>query len=83
MRRFSGALREKVAEGRIDKTQCCIIAVDENPDVEGAPVSPQYENPFAFACAIDGSWSIRRKAASGEARLAEDDAKVRRAANQK
>ena len=38
---------EKVAEGRIDKTQCCLIALDETADVgksNGTPVSPDYEN---------------------------------------
>jgi arylsulfatase A-like enzyme len=47
---------EKVAEGRIDRTQCCIIALDETADVgrsNGTPVSNDYENPFPFTGTID------------------------------
>ncbi len=42
---------QKVAEGRIDKTQCCIVAQDETADIgksNSTPVSPDYSNPFAF-----------------------------------
>ena len=76
---------EKVAEGRIDKTQCCIIALDENADVgesNGTPVSPDYENPFAFTGTIDRvvvDLTPGADAASDAARSAEDEAKVKRA----
>jgi arylsulfatase A-like enzyme len=76
---------EKVAEGRIDKTQCCIIALDENADVgksNGTPVSPDYENPFAFTGTIDRvvvDLTPGADATSAEARKAEDEAKLKRA----
>ncbi len=76
---------EKVAEGRIDKTQCCLIALDETADVgesNGTPVSPDYENPFAFKGTIDRvvvDLTPGADAASAEARSAEDEAKAKRA----
>ena len=42
---------EKVASGRIERTQCCAYSADEGADVgadEGTPVSDQYESPFKF-----------------------------------
>src|SRR5208337_5347441 len=74
---------EKVAEARIEKTQCCLIALDETADVgksNGTPVSPDYENPFAFTGAIDRvvvDLTPGADAASGEARAAVDEAKVK------
>jgi arylsulfatase A-like enzyme len=79
---------EKVAEGRIDKTQCCIIALDENADVgksNGTPVSPDYENPFAFTGTIDRvvvDLTPGADATSAEARKAEDEAEIERARNE-
>jgi len=76
---------EKVAEGRIDKTQCCLISLDETADVgksNGTPVSPDYENPFAFTGTIDRvvvDLTPGADAASDEARAAADEAKVKRA----
>jgi arylsulfatase A-like enzyme len=79
---------EKVAEGRIDKTQCCIIALDENADVgksNGTPVSPDYENPFSFTGTIDRvvvDLTPGADATSAEARKAEDEAEIERARNE-
>jgi arylsulfatase A-like enzyme len=76
---------EKVAEGRIDKTQCCIIALDENADVgrsNGTPVSNDYENPFAFTGTIDHvvvDLTPGPDGTSAEARKAEDEAKMKKA----
>jgi arylsulfatase len=42
---------QKVASGRIDKTQCCMFSADEGADVgadEGTAVSSSYEVPFDF-----------------------------------
>jgi hypothetical protein len=42
---------EKVAEARIDQTQCCLFSGDEGADVgrdDGTPVSEDYQVPFAF-----------------------------------
>ena len=42
---------KKVAEGRIDKTQCCAFSADEGADVgadEGTPVTEAYKVPFKF-----------------------------------
>jgi integrase len=42
---------EKVAEARIDQTQCCAFSMDEGADVgrnEGTPVTEDYQVPFAF-----------------------------------
>jgi len=75
----------KVAEGRIDKTQCCLIALDESADVgksNGTPVSPDYANPFAFTGTIDRvvvDLTPGADATSDDARAAADDAKVKRA----
>ena len=79
---------EKVAEGRIDKTQCCIIALDGNADVgksNGTPVSPDYENPFAFTGTIDRvvvDLTPGADATSAAARKAEDEAEIERARNE-
>ena len=76
---------QKVAEGRIDQTQCCLIALDETADVgmqTGTPASDDYENPFAFNGAIDRvvvDLTPGADAASPEARAAADEAKARRA----
>jgi arylsulfatase A-like enzyme len=76
---------QKVAEGRIDKTQCCIVGLDETADVgksKGTPVSPDYENPFTFTGTIDRvviDLTPGADAASDEARAAADEAKVKRA----
>ena len=40
---------KKVAEGRIDRTQCCIFSADEGADVgadEGTPVTEDYKVPI-------------------------------------
>ncbi len=77
---------EKVAEGRIDQTQCCIIALDETADVgmqTGTPASDGYKIPFAFTGTLDRvvvDLSPGPDAASDDARAAEDDAKAKRAA---
>jgi arylsulfatase A-like enzyme len=47
---------EKVAEARIDQTQCCMFSLDEGADVgrnEGTPVTEDYKVPFAFNGVID------------------------------
>lgn len=46
----------KVAEGRIEKTQCCTFSLDEGADVgrnEGTSVTTDYEVPFAFTGIIE------------------------------
>jgi hypothetical protein len=55
----SGALfvnGEKVADGRIEQTQCCIFSADEGADVgrdDGTPVTEAYQSPFAFSGTIN------------------------------
>ena len=77
---------DKVAEGRIDQTQCCIIALDETADVgmqTGTPASDDYKIPFAFTGTLDRvvvDLTAGPDAGSDEARSAEDDAKAKRAA---
>jgi len=47
---------QKVAEARIDQTECCTFSLDEGADVgrnEGTPVTEDYEVPFAFNGVID------------------------------
>jgi arylsulfatase len=47
---------KKVAEGRIEQTQCCVFSVDEGADVgadEGTPVTNAYTVPFKFTGKID------------------------------
>jgi len=47
---------KKVAEGRIDHTQCCAFSADEGADVgadEGTPVTEAYKVPFTFTGKID------------------------------
>jgi arylsulfatase len=42
---------KKVAEGRIERTQCCAFSADEGADVgadEGTPVTEAYKVPFTF-----------------------------------
>jgi len=42
---------KKVAEGRIEQTQCCAFSADEGADVgadEGTPVTKAYKVPFTF-----------------------------------
>ena len=76
---------EKVAEGRIERTQCCVYALDETADVgksDGTPVSSDYVNPFAFTGAIDRVVVKQQPgadAASEAARAAEDEAREKRA----
>ena len=76
---------DEVAEGRIEKTQCCLIALDETADVgksSGTPVSPDYVNPFAFTGVIDRVVVKQQPGtdtASDDARAAEDEAKAKRA----
>ena len=76
---------EKVAEGRIEKTQCCLIALDETADVgksKGTPVSNDYVNPFAFTGVIERVVVALQPAVdanSDEARRALEDAKIKRA----
>ncbi len=46
-----------VAQGRIERTQCCIFSADEGADVgfkEGTPVSEEYQVPFKFTGRIAG-----------------------------
>jgi arylsulfatase len=46
---------QKVAEGRIDQTQCCMFSLDEAADVgrnDGTPVTDDYKIPFAYNGAI-------------------------------
>jgi arylsulfatase len=46
---------KKVAEGRIERTQCCIYSADEGADVgadEGTPVTAAYQVPFTFTGTI-------------------------------
>ncbi len=46
----------KVAEARIDETQCCVFSLDEGADVgrdDGTPVGGEYQTPFAFNGTID------------------------------
>jgi hypothetical protein len=47
---------DKVAEARIEQTQCCMFSLDEGADVgrdEVTPVTEDYQVPFAFNGAID------------------------------
>ena len=47
---------KKVAEGRIDQTECCTFSLDEAADVgrnDGTPVTEDYKVPFAFKGVID------------------------------
>jgi arylsulfatase len=47
---------KKVAEGRIEKTQCCFFSADEGTDVgadEGTPVADTYNVPFKFTGTIN------------------------------
>lgn len=47
---------QKVAEGRIDQTQCCMFSLDEGADVgrdDGTPVTEDYKVPFAFNGTIE------------------------------
>jgi arylsulfatase A-like enzyme len=47
---------KKVAEGRIEQTQCCAFSADEGADVgadEGTPVTEAYKVPFTFTGKID------------------------------
>lgn len=47
---------KKVAEARIDQTQCCMFSLDEGADVgrdDGTPVSEDYPVPAAFTGRID------------------------------
>jgi hypothetical protein len=75
---------EKVAEGRIEKTQCCLIALDETADVgksNGTPLSKDYVNPYAFTGMIDRvvvSLEAAVDANRDNARAAEDEAKLKR-----
>ena len=75
---------EKVAEGRIGKTQCCLIALDETADVgrsNGTPVSNDYTNPFVFTGTIDRvvvDLTGAADAKSEEARKAQDEAKLKK-----
>jgi arylsulfatase len=46
---------KKVAEGRIERTQCCIYSADEGADVGadvGTPVTEAYKVPFTFTGTI-------------------------------
>jgi arylsulfatase len=76
---------EEVAEGRIDQTQCCLIALDETADVgmqTGTPSSEDYIIPFAFTGTIDRvvvDLTPGADASSNDARAAADAAKVKRA----
>jgi arylsulfatase len=78
---------EKVAEGRIEQTQCCIIALDESADVgmqTGTPTSEDYRTPFTFSGKIQHvvvDIAPGPDSASDEARSAEDEAREKRAAN--
>ena len=47
---------EKVAEARIDQTECCTFSLDEGADVgrnDGTPVAEDYKVPFAFNGVIE------------------------------
>ena len=47
---------KKVAEGRIEQTQCCVFSADEGADVgvdEGTPVTEDYKVPIKFTGKID------------------------------
>lgn len=47
---------KKVAEGRIEQTQCCAFSADEGADVgadEGTPVTEAYKVPFKFTGKIN------------------------------
>ncbi len=47
---------KKVAEGRIEQTQCCVFSADEGADVgrkEGTPITPDFTTPFAFTGKLD------------------------------
>lgn len=46
----------QVAQGRIERTQCCVFSADEGADVglkEGTPVSEDYQVPFKFTGRIE------------------------------
>jgi len=76
---------DKVAEGRIDMTQCCIIALDETADVgmqTGTSASEAYTTPFAFTGTIDRvvvDLKPGPDATGAEAKAAEDEARAKRA----
>ena len=47
---------QKVAEGRIEHTQCCVFSADEGADVgadEDTPVTEDYQVPFKFTGKIE------------------------------
>ena len=47
---------KKVAQARIEQTQCCMFSLDEAADVgrnDGTPVTEDYKVPFAFNGVID------------------------------
>ena len=78
---------KKVAEGHIEQTQCCLIALDESADVgmqTGTPTSEDYRTPFTFNGKIEHvvvDIAPGPDSASDEARSAEDEAREKRAAN--
>jgi arylsulfatase A-like enzyme len=76
---------EKVAEARIEQTQCCAFAADEGADVgrdDGTPVSEDYQVPFAFNGVINkvtidlGGLSDAERAATDQV---EDENRVKKA----
>jgi len=74
----------EIAKGHIDKTQCCLIALDETADVgkaNGTPASNDYDVPFAFTGTIDRVViSLEGTGAAGvDAKQAEDEAKLKKA----
>jgi arylsulfatase len=74
----------EIAKGRIDKTQCCVIALDETADVgkaNGTPASNEYDVPFAFTGTIDRVViSLEGTGAAGvDAKQAADEAKLKKA----
>jgi arylsulfatase A-like enzyme len=75
----------KVAEGRIERTACCLISLDETADVgmnEGTPASNEYVVPFKFTGSLERvviNIEAGADATSDEAKKANDEAKMKRA----
>ncbi|MGH8863922.1 MAG: hypothetical protein ACREVZ_04670, partial [Burkholderiales bacterium] len=76
---------KKVAEGRIERTQCCAFSADEGADVgadEGTPVTEDYKVPFKFTGTI-GKVTVELKemkaAGKAEADTAHREARLKKA----
>jgi arylsulfatase len=68
---------ERVGQGRIDVTQCCVFSATEGADVglnTGTPVSPEYTNPFTFNGTIEKvTIDLKDSKATGDAKRATEE----------